>query len=314
MKEIDLSIIIPFYNEEENVNPLFEKLSSVLETIPKNIEIIVIDDGSIDKTFEKLKQVKISGLKLVKFKKNFGQTSALAAGFEFSVGEIIITMDSDLQNDPKDIPKLLAKIKEGYDIVSGWRKKRKIAFWSRKLPSFFANIIIRKVTGVKLHDFGCTLKAYKKEVIKNINLYGELHRFIPILASVYGAKITEIEVQDHKRKYGYSKYNIFRIFKVILDIITVKFLLSYLTRPIHIFGILGFFAILVSIITGSSTILLKIFKHIDITGNPLFLLTILLIFIGVQFITLGLLGELIIRIYHEVQNKPIYNIEEVKEL
>lgn len=314
-QKTDLSVIIPLYNEAGNVKPLFKKLTSVLTNLNKISEIIAIDDGSKDNTFKFLQEIQKENQKItiiiIKLRKNYGQTAALSCGFDYSKGEIIVVLDGDLQNDPEDIPYLLKKMEEGYDIVSGWRKKRKVSFLFRRLPSLIANWIISQVTGIRLHDFGCTLKAYQKEVIKNINLYGEMHRFIPVLASALGVKIAEIEVKDHKRKYGVSKYNIFRFPKVILDLITVKFFLFYSPRPVHVFGILGFFSIFCSIITAMIVIYFKIIYKKDITGNPLFLLTILLILIGIQFIILGLLGEIMVRTYHETQNKPIYKIKEI---
>lgn len=252
-------------------------------------------------------------VRVIGFKRNFGQTAAIAAGFDYAKGEILITMDGDLQNDPQDIPQLLKKIETGYDIVSGWRKKRKDSLLTRRVPSKIANWIISTLTGVRLKDYGCTLKAYRREIVKHINLYGEMHRFIPALASWAGAQVAEIEVNHRPRKHGSSKYGISRSLKVLLDLITVKFLVTFSTRPIHVFGFLGMMGILAGLVSGVILIAMKIFHRVDMTGNPFLYLAVLLEILGIQFVVLGLLGELIIRSYYETQKKTTYVIKEIRE-
>lgn len=313
-QNVDLSILIPIYNEEQNIPILFSELEKVFETIKKRVEVIFIDDGSNDNSFDQLQKLKgKNNLKIIKFKRNFGQTAALSAGFAYATGEIIITMDADLQNDPRDIPLLLNKIEDGYDIVSGWRRNRKDSFFLRRAPSFFANYIISRCTGVYLHDYGCTLKAYKKELVKKLNLYGELHRFIPALLSWSGASIKEVEVRHHPRKYGKSKYNLSRTINVVLDLITVKFILAQDKGPMRIFGKLGLLSIFLGVFFGLATISMKLVTDVDMTGNPFLYLTIFLIFVGLQFISMGLLGEINIRTYAESQKKKIYKIEKIIE-
>jgi glycosyltransferase involved in cell wall biosynthesis len=248
---------------------------------------------------------------VVNFRRNFGQTAAMSAGFDYSRGEIIVTMDGDLQNDPADIPKFLDKINEGNDVVAGWRFKRQDPFMSRRLPSMIANRIISWITGVKLHDYGCTLKAFKKDVAENIRLYGEMHRFIPAIASAMGISIAEVRVNHRPRQHGASKYGISRTFRVILDLITVKFLLSYSNRPIHIFGLIGLVSLCLGVLISFVLVLQRQFYGMPLADRPLLLLAILLIFIGIQFVTFGLISELQIRTYHESQNKPIYYVKEV---
>lgn len=313
---MDLSVIIPFYNEAQNIPIFFAELCQVLENSELTWEILAIDDGSQDDTFSLLKgeAVRHNQVKVIRFRKNFGQTAGLSAGFDRAQGEIIITMDGDLQNDPKDIPALVAKIREGYDIVSGWREKRQDPFFSRRLPSMIANKMISLVTGVNLHDYGCTLKAFKQEVAKNIRLYGELHRFIPAVASWMGVTIAEMSVNHRSRKFGRSKYGISRTIRVLLDLITVKFLLTYSTRPIHVFGLWGILSGLVGFALAGYLAIQRLFLGIPLANRPILLLAILLIFIGIQFISMGLLGELQVRTYHESQGKPIYYIKEIVEL
>lgn len=313
--KMEMSVVVPVFNEEENISPLYQQIVSSLEKMGVNFEMIFVDDGSVDDTFGRLKELHNNDkrLKIIRFRKNFGQTAALSAGFDHSQGDIIITLDGDLQNDPEDIPLLINKIKEGYDIVSGWRYKRKDPFLSRRLPSMIANKLISLITNVKLHDYGCSLKAFRSEVIKNIKLYGEMHRFIPAVASWIGVSVAEVKVNHRPREQGKSKYGISRTIRVILDLITVKFLLSYSTRPIQIFGLIG---ILSSALGGGILLYLAIIRLIfeePIGGRPLLLLGVLLFFIGVQFISFGLLGEIQARTYHESQNKPIYVIKEVLE-
>jgi glycosyltransferase involved in cell wall biosynthesis len=310
---LDLSVIIPFYNEAKNIPIIIDELFQALEPTEWTWEILAIDDGSIDATFSLLKEEaqRRKHIKVVRLRKNFGQTAALSAGFDSAEGNIIITMDGDLQNDPKDIPALVAKIGEGYDIVSGWREKRQDPFFSRRLPSLVANKMISWVTGVKLHDYGCTLKAFKGEVTKNIRLYGELHRFIPAVASWMGVTIAEIPVNHRSRKFGRSKYGISRTIRVLLDLITVKFLSTYSTRPIHVFGLWGVLSGLAGFGLACYLTIQRLFFGIPLSNRPILLLAILLIFIGIQFISMGLLGELQVRTYHESQGKPIYYIKEI---
>ena len=312
-KKIDFSIIVPIYNEEENIEELCRSFEETLKEIKKNYEIIIIDDGSVDGTLEKAKKIASLNdkVQVISLRRNFGQTAAMAAGFDHASGEVIVPMDGDLQNDPADIVLLLEKIEEGYDVVSGWRRERHDAFYSRVLPSKIANWIISKITGVFLHDYGCTLKAYKKEVISELKLYGEMHRFIPALASLSGAKVTEIPVHHHERHGGASKYGLSRTFKVILDLMTVKFLLSYSTKPMRLFGPIGFGGIFLSGLSGAAAIYMKIFDDLSLNRNPLFLLSIILLFMGVQLVALGIIAEMNVRTYHESQNKPIYVIREM---
>jgi len=307
-KKLDLSIVIPLLNEEENIPKLYREISEVLTGINRDHEIVFVDDGSTDTSLQLLKELqqKDSSVVVVSFRKNFGQTAAMAAGFDYARGDVIITMDADLQNDPRDIPLLLEKVDEGFDVVTGWRYDRKDPFINRRLPSMIANKIISKTTGVNLHDYGCTLKAFRKEVIKTIKLYGEMHRFIPAIASGMGISIAEVKVNHRARMFGTSNYGISRSFRVILDLLTVKFLLSYATRPIHVFGIFGLASSGLGGLIAFVMIIQRQFWRIPMGDRPLLLLAILLLFMGVQFITIGLLAELQARTYHESQDKPIY--------
>ncbi len=308
-----ISIVVPIYNEEENVRPLYQELKEVLNDLGKPYEILLINDGSSDSTGSILKELagQDRDLKVINFRRNYGQTAAISAGFDYAKGDYVVTLDGDLQNDPRDIKKMLEIADEGYEIVSGWRFNRKDDFVTRRIPSIVANKLISKLTAVHLHDYGCTLKVYKKEVVKNLHLYGEAHRFIPALASWMGVKVTEVVVNHRARKHGTSKYGLGRIFRVILDLINVKFLLSYSTRPIQIFGGLGLISLFLGTISFAGLVLMKFIENIDMTGNPLLFLTILFVLVGIQFITMGLLGEINIRTYHESQNKPIYTIAEI---
>ena len=276
-------------------------------------EILFINDGSTDRTAELLREMSSSDphVVVVNFRRNFGQTAAMSAGFDYSRGDIVITMDGDLQNDPADIPKFLDKINEGYDVVAGWRYKRQDPFLNRRLPSMIANRVISWITGVKLHDYGCTLKAFRKDVAENIRLYGEMHRFIPAIASAIGISIAEVRVNHRPRQRGKSKYGISRTFRVILDLITVKFLLSYSHRPLHVFGLIGMVSFCLGTLTAFVLIVQRQIYDMPLADRPLLLLAILLVFIGVQFVTFGLISELQIRTYHESQNKPIYYVKEV---
>ena len=313
-KDVELSIVVPIYNEEENLPILYEKLKSVLDKLGKSYEIIFINDGSTDKSWEIIKDFaeKDKNVVGINFRKNFGQTSAMSAGFEIAKGDVIITMDGDLQNDPEDIPKLLKILNEGgYDIVSGWRKDRKDTFLTRTLPSKIANWLISKITGVHLHDYGCSLKAYRSEVAKRLDYYGEMHRFLPALAKSVGAKITEIPVKHHPRMYGKSKYGISRTFKVILDLFLVKFLLDYRTKPLRVFGGLGLLLLILGSISLFYLIFIKIFLGEDIGQRPLLIFGTLLVLSGIQLMSTGIVAELITRTYYEAQEKRPYIIKEI---
>jgi len=309
---VDLSIVVPVYNEEENIHGIHREVSAALDGSGIHFELIFVDDGSTDGSFRKLREIAASDdrVKVIRFRRNFGQTAAMAAGFDAASGRVVIPMDGDLQNDPADIPRLLSKIDEGYVVVSGWLRDRKDAFLNRILPSILANRFISGMTGIRLHDYGCTLKAYRREVLDGINLYGEMHRFVPALVSQVGARVTELAVNHRPRLHGKSKYGIFRTLRVILDLLTVKFLLSYSTRPIQLFGRLGVYTLAASFLSGAATIYMKFFQNTSMNRNPLLLLTALLLFMGVQFIVLGLLGELNARTYYEAQGKPIYVVKE----
>jgi len=310
---IGLSIVIPIYNERESIKKLYEKLDKTLSGMNLKYEVMLIDDGSTDGTFNELLKIhrKNRLYKIIRFRKNFGQTPAISAGFNYAEGEVVITLDADLQNDPGDIPVLISKLNEGYDIVSGWRKNRKDKAVTRRFPSIIANKIISKLTGVHLHDYGCTLKAYKKEVVKNINLYGEMHRYIPAIASWMGVKVAEVPVMHHSRRYGKSKYGVSRTIKVILDIITLKFLLSYSQSPIQIFGLAGLFSGLVGFIMTSYLIIMRLFFNQPLADRPLFILSIFMILIGVQLVTIGLMAEVLMRVYHKVQDRSTYVIKDI---
>ena len=307
-----ISVVIPAYNEEENIPVLYERLKGVLDSIGEDYEIVFVDDGSYDRTPEVLKEIaeKDKKVKVIRFKRNYGQTAAMYAGFEYAEGDVIITMDADLQNDPEDIPRLLEKMREGYDIVSGWRRDRKDPFLSRKLPSKIANWIISKVTGVELHDYGCTLKAYRADIAKRYRLYGDMHRFLPALAKRFGARVTEIPVRHHPRLYGRSKYGIGRTVRVILDIFLVKFLNEYITKPLYVFGGFGFVLLSVGILIELYLTFLKLFTGADIGGRPLLILGVLLILAGIQLISTGVIAELIVRTYYESRGEKPYVIEE----
>ncbi len=308
-----LSIVIPIYNEEENIPKLYEELKGVLEKLPYDYEIIFVDDGSTDRSFELLEEIakKDPKVKVVKFRRNYGQTAAMYAGFQHAEGDVIITMDGDLQNDPHDIPKLLEKINEGYDIVSGWRKNRKDPFLTRILPSKIANWIISKVTGVHLHDYGCTLKAYRKEVAKSYRLYGDMHRFLPAVAKGFGAKVTEVVVNHRPRLYGKSKYGIGRTIRVILDIFLVKFLNDYLNKPLYVFGGMGFTLAVIGFLILLYLAVEKIFFGASIGGRPLLILGVLLFLSGLQLISTGIIAEVIIRTYYESKADVPYRVERV---
>ena len=310
---MDISVVVPLYNEEDNVQLLYEEIKGVLDTMAEQAEIVFVDDGSRDRTLAKLEAIQTGDdhVRVVSLRRNFGQTAAMTAGFDHARGGVIITMDGDLQNDPHDIPQLVAKLNEGYDVVTGWRHDRQDAFLSRRLPSQLANRLISWVTGVGLHDYGCTLKAFRREVIDNINLYGEMHRFIPAIASGMGISFTEVKVNHRARRFGTSKYGISRTIRVVLDLITVKFMLSYATRPLHVFGTVGVVSSLLGVLIALVLTVQRQLYGVALANRPLLLLAVLLIFMGIQFITIGLLAELVVRTYHESQKKPIYYVRKV---
>jgi glycosyltransferase involved in cell wall biosynthesis len=312
-----LSVIIPVYNEEENIPILHEHLSQVLRGQDFSSEVIYVDDGSTDGTFLQLQLIAHLDpqTQIIRLRRNFGQTAAIAAGVDHSAGEILVFMDGDLQNDPIDIPRLLAKLNEGYDVVSGWRKNRKDAQLSRKLPSWVANRLISKVTGVYIHDYGCTLKAYRREVFQHLRLYGEMHRFLPAYAALTGASITEMEVSHHPRRFGVSKYGISRTLRVILDLITLKFLGNFGTKPLHAFGIPGLFSLMLGSIFALFALGQKCFRpHVRVHRNPLLPISFLFSGFGMQCLMLGLLAELLMRTYHESQGKSTYTVRNILSL
>ncbi len=308
---LDISVVIPIYNEEESLPHLIAKVRDAMDALGKSWELILVDDGSADRSAEIISQAcqEDKRVKFIQFRRNFGQTAATAAGFEYSSGAVVIPMDGDLQNDPHDIGMLLEKLDEGYDVVSGWRQNRQDTFINRKLPSVIANWLIAWVTGVKLHDLGCSLKAYKREIVDEIKLYGEMHRFIPIIASWYGAKICEVPVTHHPRQYGSTKYGIMRTLKVVLDLMTVKFLGSYSTKPLYPLGGIGLGGIALSFLLTFIVLIQKYGMDVKVHRNPLMLVAVMFLIVGIQFIAIGLLAELLTRTYHESQRKPIYTVK-----
>ncbi|MHC4641856.1 MAG: glycosyltransferase family 2 protein [Planctomycetota bacterium] len=309
-----ISIVVPLLNEQDNIGPLYEQITQTL-TDKYNYETIFIDDGSSDNSFTILSELQKSDnkVRVIRFRKNFGQTAALAAGFAHARGSIIVAIDADLQNDPADIPAMIEKLDEGFDVVSGWRKKRHDNAIKRLIPSKIANWLIAKITRVKLHDFGCTLKVYRREILAETKLYGEMHRFIPALASWNGASICEMVVNHRPRIAGAAKYGLSRTLKVVLDLITVKFLGSFSTKPIYIFGGLGVLSGIASVLAGMVVIYQKIANNLSMNRNPLLVLTAMLVTTTIQFILMGLLAELLVRTYHESQNRPTYVIKEILE-
>ena len=309
-----ISIVVPLLNEQDNIGPLYEQITQTLAD-NNRYEIIFVDDGSTDNSFNILSDLQKADnkVRVIRFRKNFGQTPALAAGFAHARGSIIVAMDADLQNDPADIPKMIEKLDEGFDVVSGWRKKRHDNAITRLIPSKIANWLIAKITRVKLHDFGCTLKVYRREVLAETKLYGEMHRFIPALASWNGASICEMVVNHRPRTAGAAKYGLNRTLKVVLDLITVKFLGSFSTKPIYIFGGLGVLSGIASILAGMVVIYQKIANNFSMNRNPLLVLAAMLVTATIQFILMGLLAELLVRTYHESQNRPTYVIKEILE-
>ena len=308
---LDLSVVVPLYNEEESLPHLVEQLLTALRPSGERFELVLVNDGSNDRTAEVLERLSrdIPELVGVLLRKNYGQTAAMAAGFDVARGEVIVSLDGDLQNDPADIPMLLSKLREGYDLVSGWRHQRQDAALQRKLPSKIANRLIGRVTGVRLHDYGCSLKAYSRDVLSDMRLYGELHRFLPALAFIEGARITEVKVNHRARQFGTSKYGIDRTFRVLMDLLTVWFMKRFLTRPMYVFGFGGLIAILLSLVASSYLLAVKLMGG-DIANRPLLTLAVVLGLAGIQLFCFGLLGELQIRTYHESQDRPIYRIRE----
>lgn len=309
-----VSVVIPVYNEQEILPELVDSLLTNLNGQPFDWEVVLVDDGSTDESFSKLKVIAketTQRIKVIGLRRNFGQTAAIAAGIDHAAGDVIVLMDADLQNDPSDIPLLITKIEEGYDLVSGWRAQRQDSYLLRVFPSRLANKLISWVTGVHLHDYGCTLKAYRREILTGFRLYGEMHRFIPAYAAHAGAKIVEVEVKHHPRKFGKTKYGLERTFKVLLDLFTVKFLISYSHKPIYLFGGLG----LVLFSGGAAMLLFLLIRRIGLGispfDSPLFPTSIMVVLLGFQSILMGLIAELLVRTYHEAQNKPTYTIREV---
>ncbi len=311
-KDIEISVVVPLLDEQDNIRPLYDQITETLSD-KYEYEIVFVDDGSTDGGYDLLTKLheQDSRVRVIRFRRNFGQTPALSAGFDHARGSIVVAIDADLQNDPADIPAMIDKLNEGFDVVSGWRKKRYDNALTRLLPSKIANWLIARITNVDLHDFGCTLKAYRKEVLDETNLYGEMHRFIPALASWSGARIAEMVVNHRPRTAGQAKYGLARTWKVILDLMTVKFLGSFSTKPIYIFGGLGLASAFGSVIIGMVVLYQKIFRHFDMSGNPLLILIAVLLITTVQFILMGLLAELLVRTYHESQNRPTYVVRDV---
>lgn len=309
----ELSVVIPVFNEAESLGPLHTEICNALTDY--DYEVLYIDDGSTDNSFSVLTDIQKNNphVRLIRFRRNFGQTAAMSAGFKHARGKIITPLDADGQNDPADIPKLISKLNEGYDIVSGWRKERKDNSVTRTLPSRIANWMIGKITGIRLHDYGCTLKAYRAESLKPIRLYGEMHRFIPALARWGGEKVVEMVVNHRPRTTGKAKYGLSRTFKVVLDLITIKFLASFSTKPIHIFGGLGVLCFLGSFLSGATVLYMKLFMHYSMNRNPLLIISMMLMTASIQFVLMGLLAELLVRTYHESQDRPIYVIEKIVE-
>jgi glycosyltransferase involved in cell wall biosynthesis len=306
---LDLSVVVPLYNEEESLPHLVEQLLQALRPSGERFELVLVNDGSSDDTARVLEQLsgEVPELVAVLLRKNYGQTAAMAAGFDAACGEVIVSLDGDLQNDPSDIPMLLSKLREGYDLVSGWRHQRQDAAIQRKLPSKIANRLIGRVTGVRLHDYGCSLKAYRREVLADMRLYGELHRFLPALAFIEGARITEVKVNHRARQFGSSKYGIDRTFRVLMDLLTVWFMKRFLTRPMYVFGFGGLLAIVASLIASTYLLVIKLMGQ-DIGNRPLLTLAVVMGLAGIQLFCFGLLGELLIRTYHESQDRPIYRV------
>jgi glycosyltransferase involved in cell wall biosynthesis len=314
---LDLSLVVPVYNEEENLRPLFDAIHVALDPLPCTWEVVFVDDGSYDKSPVVLNELAAQDpqhVRVVSFRRNFGQTAAIVAGLDYSKGGIIVLLDADMQNDPADIPMMLGKLDEGYDLVSGWRRARKDAYLTRTLPSNIANWLISRVTRVRLHDYGCTLKAYRRDVLEGFRLYGEMHRFIPVFANWVGARITEVQVNHHPRKFGRSKVGLERTVKVILDLFTVKFLVSYSLKPIYLFGGTGLGLISVGGLMLAYLFVRRIFGTIAVLGSPLFQLAVMLLILGFQSFLMGLIAEMLVRTYYESQRKPTYRVRKTINL
>lgn len=309
---MELSVVIPIKDERDNLRPLHNRLHEALDPLNINYELVFIDDGSIDQSYDLLETLAATDfrVKVVRLRRNFGQSAAMQAGLDWSSGDVVVTMDGDMQNDPADIPMLYGKLQEGYDAVLGLRANRQDNFMIRKLPSWIANWMIRKVTGVHIKDMGCTLRAMRRDVADGVSLYGEMHRFIPVLAQQYGCRMIQVPVRHHPRTAGKTKYNLTRTFRVVLDLITVKFMSSYLTRPMHVMGSLGMISMAIGMISLIATIIMRLSPTpIDMTGNPLLLLSVLMVMLGVQFFSMGLIGEVLTRTYFESQGKAPYTVQ-----
>lgn len=314
---MNLSLIIPVYNEKDTLPSLFDAIYKTMNALGQSWEVILVDDGSQDDSLSVLKeyaQKDAQHVRVISFRRNFGQTPAIAAGLDYAQGEIIILLDADMQNDPADIPMMLAKLDEGYDLVSGWRKFRKDNVLTRNLPSMMANWLISRVTGVHLHDYGCTLKAYRRDVLEGFRLYGEMHRFIPVFASSVGAKITEVPVHHYARKFGKTKYGLERTVKVVLDLFTVKFLVAFASKPIYLFGGTGGLLITLSTVSMIYLFIRRVFFSISVLGSPVFQVSAMLFILGFQSMLMGLIAELLVRTYHESQRKPTYTIRTMLNL
>lgn len=311
---ISYSIVIPVFNEEGNIHPLYRELRPVMDGLGKKYEILFIDDGSTDRTYGAIKNIHNGDnhIKAIRLRKNFGQTAAISAGFDHSQGKIIITMDGDLQNSPKDIPKLLAKIDEGYDVVSGWRHHRQDPKFSKKLPSRLSNRLARRLTKLDLHDFGCTLKAYRKEAVKDIELYGEMHRYIPAVTAWQGYSVAEVKVEHRPRKHGKTKYGKGRLLRGFLDLINIRFWSKYSTRPLHFFGWLGVVSFIIGFLIGLYKLILRFAFNDPLEAGPLLIFAVMLVILGIQFIMFGFLGEIMIRTYYQGKRK-IYKVKEILE-
>jgi glycosyltransferase involved in cell wall biosynthesis len=308
----EVSVFLPVFNEEPNLLPLHTKLDEALKSLGRSAEIVYVDDGSTDGSLKILREIAEFDprVRVVALRRNYGQTAAMAAGIDAAKGKVLIPMDADLQNDPADIVRLLQKLDEGYDVVSGWRKNRKDKMITRKIPSMIANRLISWIGGVPLHDYGCSLKAYRRESLQDVRLYGEMHRFIPIYAAWTGARVAEIPVEHHARTMGKSKYGLSRTIKVIFDLMTIKFMASYQTKPIYVFGSFGMLAFAVSVLSGLYAVFLKIIHKADFVQTPLPILSVVMFAVGVQFLLMGLLAEMLVRTYHESQQKAIYAVRE----
>jgi dolichol-phosphate mannosyltransferase len=308
----DVSVFLPVFNEEPNLRPLHAKLDDALKSLGRSAEIVYVDDGSTDGSLKILREIAELDprVRVVALRRNYGQTAAMAAGIDAAQGRVLIPMDADLQNDPADIKRLLQKLDEGYDVVSGWRKNRKDKMITRKIPSVIANRLISWIGGVPLHDYGCSLKAYRRESLQDVRLYGEMHRFIPIYAAWAGARVTEIPVEHHARTMGKSKYGLSRTLKVVFDLMTIKFMASYQTKPIYVFASFGMLAFAISILSGLYAVFLKLLEETDFVLTPLPILSVVMFAVAVQFVLMGLLAEMLVRTYHESQSKSIYAVRE----